>query len=145
MRRAALSVALLATACGILQGPAPEWVVNRQPLPACGTEVLEQGQAGEPELRRCLLEAFEEGRGAELITTRPTIEGDPVTEYLRVHENGVVEMFIDATRDQFGSGEWERMVCDGLTPVEDLEDAPDAGAAPEMVFVQHGCEPLPVP
>ena len=140
-----MSVALLATGCGILQGPAPEWVVNRQPLPACGTEVLEQGQAGEPELRRCLLEAFEEGRGAELITTRPTIEGDPVTEYLRVHENGVVEVFIDATQDQFGSGEWERMVCDGLTPVEDLEDAPDAGDAPEMVFVQHGCEPLPVP
>ena len=62
------------------------------------------GEGVDAEARTCLLEAFEEGRGAELITTQTSVEGDPITRYIRVHENGTVEIFHDATQDQYGSG-----------------------------------------
>jgi hypothetical protein len=139
MRLAALLTLAAATGCGLLPPALPDWIVNRQPLPSCGEEVLEQGQAGDVEMRTCLLEAYRDGRPAELISTFPTIEGDPITQYIRVHENGVVEIFVDATRDRFGSGAWERMVCDELTPVDEADD--QSG----RVFVEAGCEVLPVP
>ena len=133
MRRSAagLAAAAIVAGCGILPGPAPEWVVNRQPLESCGTETAVGVNV---EARMCLLEAFEAGHGAELISTQMTEEGDPVTSYFRVHENGVVEVFSDATQDRFGSGEWERRVCDRVVP------APD-----DQVFVAEDCEELPVP
>jgi hypothetical protein len=146
MRLAAgLAGAVLAAGCGILPGPVPEWVANRQPLESCGEEVLDQGEPHDQAVRGCLLQAFEEGRGAELISSQPTIEGDPITRYVRVHENGVVEIFVDATRDRFGSGRWERIVCDDLVPVEDASDPPDLVFPAEMVFVENGCEELPLP
>ena len=134
MRPAAgvLAAAVL-TGCGLLAPGTPDWVTNRNPLPACGEEVREPGQAGDREMRTCLLEAFEAGEGAELISTHRSIEGDPITEYIRVHENGVVELFADATQDRFGSGEWERFLCTGLVAMED------------EVFVTAGCESQPVP
>jgi hypothetical protein len=146
MRPAAVVAgALFLAACGILPGPVPEWVVNRQPLESCGEEVLSQGEPHDQAVRGCLLQAFEDGRGAELISRQPTIEGDPITRYLRVHENGVVEIFVDATGDRFGSGRWERIVCDELVPVGEANDPPDVVFPAEMVFVENGCEELPVP
>lgn len=146
MRTVATLAAAALTGCGLFAGPAPAWVVDRQPLPSCGEEVLGQGDAGDAEARSCLLEAFREGRGAELVSTRPTIEGDPVTRYVRVHPNGVVEIFVDATRDRFGSGEWERLRCERLVPIEEIrDDRPDLEFAAESVFVEIGCEVLPVP
>ena len=65
----------------------------------------------------CLLEAFEVERRRD-DQHRTTIEGDPITRYIRVHENGVVEIFVDATRDQFGSGEWERLRCESWSVAE---------------------------
>jgi hypothetical protein len=143
MRPAAILAAILVTGCGLL--PAPDWVVNRRPLPSCGEEMLEQGEGGDVALRTCLLEAYQEGRPAELVSTQPTIEGDPITRYIRVHENGVVEIFHDATRDRFGSGGWERLVCDRLVPVAEANDPPDNVFAETMVFIEVGCEALPVP
>lgn len=134
MRAAALLAAVVATGCGLLPPVPPDWVANRQPLPACGEEVRALGEAGDVAARTCLLDAHVEGRPAELISTQPTIEGDPITRYVRVHENGVVEIFVDATRDRFGSGTWERLRCETLTAVPD-----------ETVFVESGCEELPVP
>lgn len=136
MRAAAVLAGVLATGCGLLPSAPPEWVVNRNPLPSCGEEVLEQGEVGDVEARTCLLEAYQEGRAAELVSTFPTIEGDPITRYVRVHENGVVEIFHDATRDSFGSGEWERIRCEALIPAAD---------PPGQVFLENGCTQEPVP
>ena len=144
-RAAGLPLPFLLVGCGILPGEVPEWVANRQPLASCGTEVLDQGQAHDEGARLCLLEAYQAGRGAELISTEPTVEGDPITTFIRVHENGVVEVFVDATRDRFGSGEWERIVCDALVPVEDFNDPPDLVLPADLVFVQDSCEQLPAP
>src|SRR5919106_1454468 len=142
MRMAALpAVALLLAGCEMLPSMPPDWVVNRNPLPSCGEEVLGQGQAGDGAARTCLLEAFQEGRPAELISTQSTIEGDPITRYLRVHENGVVEIFVDGTRDRFGSGHWERMRCQGLVAVEEAS----AELPAETVFLEDRCELLPAP
>ena len=144
-RAASLPAAIILFGCGILPGELPEWVANRQPLASCGSEVLEQGESHDEEARLCLLEAYLAGRGAELISTEPTVEGDPITTFIRVHENGVIEVFVDATRDRFGSGRWERIGCQDLVPVEEANDPPDVVFTPDMVFIQEGCEELPVP
>ena len=144
-RAAGLVAMLLLVGCGFLPGPVPEWVANRQPLESCGTEDFGHGEGADVTARTCLLEAFEDGHGAELITSQTSIEGDPIVRYIRVHENGVVEVFQDATRDRFGSGEWERVVCDRLVPVAEANDPPDDVLPKTMVFMEVGCEALPVP
>jgi hypothetical protein len=143
MRLAAgLAMAVLVAGCGILPGAVPDWVVNRQPLEPCG----EESPGGmNDDARACLLEAYEAGQGAELISTQTTVEGDPITRYIRVHENGAVEIFVDATRDQFASGIWSRLVCDRLIPVAEANDPPDLVFPDAMVFTEDGCEELPIP
>jgi hypothetical protein len=140
-----LAAVAVVAGCGVLPSVPPDWVVNRNPLPSCGEERLDQGGARDVAARTCLLEAFQEGRAAELISTGPTVEGDPITRYIRVHENGVVELFIDASRDRFGSGRWERVRCEALVPVEQVNDPPDLFFPAEEVFVEDGCAPEPVP
>jgi len=80
------------------------------------------------------MDAYQDGRSAELITHQVTDEGDPITGWVRVHENGVVELFVDATLDRAGSGTWERWGCEALSP--------EGGS---RVFVADGCERLPLP
>lgn len=134
-RAAAFPIAaVILVGCGLLQAPLPEWVAQRQPLEACGTEDRGNGVAVNDEARRCLIDAFQDGRGAELISTQTTVEGDPITRYIRVHENGTVEIFHDATRDRFGSGSWERLRCERIVPSEDAN-----------IFVEEDCESLPIP
>ena len=135
MARAGLAVAAaLLAGCGPLAAPMPDWVQDRNPLPACGVEELGADLAYDERARTCLMEAFEAGRSAELITNQISDEGDPITGYVRVHENGVVELFVDATLDRAGSGRWERWDCDALTREEG-----------SRVFVADACEQLPVP
>jgi hypothetical protein len=146
MRHAALvATILLGAGCGFLPSVPPDWVTNRLPLDSCGEEVLGQGEAGDVDVRMCLLEAYEDGSPAEMISTQPTIEGDPITRYIRVHENGVVEIFVDATRDQFGSGEWERLQCEEIVSVDEANDPPNLVFPADMVFVEDQCRPQPVP
>lgn len=123
-----LGAALLA-GCGLVGGT-PQWVTDRIPLPLCGTE---EGRELDVRARTCVLRAAEEGREGELISRLTSVEGDEVVRYTRVHANGVIEIFHDATRDRFGSGEWERLTCDRLVP--------DA----QFVFVEEGCQHHPVP
>lgn len=136
---------LVLAACGLLPAAPPEWVVNRLPLESCGEE--EVGVGGDDfnrSGRSCLLAAFERGEGAELISTMTSVEGDPITRIVRVHENGTVEVFVDATRDRFGSGDWERLRCDRLVPVAEFNR--QGSSVPEaFVFVEDGCETLAVP
>ena len=140
----ALAASALLAACGWLPTVAPDWVTDRNPLPPCGEE--EVGAAGgfDREARRCMLDAFESGDEAELISTMTSVEGDPITRILRVHANGTVELFVDASRDRFGSGEWERLRCERLVPVEEF-NGPDLSFPPEQVFVEEACMEAPVP
>ena len=132
MAAAAIATVTLA-GCAIADSP-PGWITNRMPLSSCGVEQVGEDQAYNEAARRCLLDAHRARRGAELITTQITEEGDPISGYIRVHENGVVELFIDATQDRFGSGTWERWQCEGLSAESD-----------GRVFVPDECQQLPTP
>jgi hypothetical protein len=135
MTRAALAVvAGLVAGCGLLAAPIPDWVANRNPLASCGVEELGVDLEYDEGARTCLMNAYLAGRGAELITRQVTDEGDPITGYVRVHVNGVVELFVDATLDRAGSGTWERWGCGALTHEEG-----------SRVFVPDDCRRLPVP
>jgi hypothetical protein len=135
MRRAGLmAAAVLLAACGSLAAPMPDWMINRNPLPGCGVERLGADLAYDEGARTCLMNAYLGGRSAEMITHQVTEDGDPVTGWVRVHENGVIELFIDATLDRAGSGAWERWRCDALSQ--------EAGG---RVFVPDECEQLPIP
>ncbi len=135
MARSGLVVAAaLLAGCGSLAAPTPDWVTNRNPLPTCGVEELGADLAYDERARACLMGAYQAGRSAELITHQVTDEGDPITGWVRVHENGVIELFVDATLDRAGSGTWERWGCEALSH----EDG-------SRVFVADGCERLPLP
>ena len=125
--------------CGMLPAGQPEWVANREPLPSCGEERLARGDTN-VEARQCLFDAFEAGRDAELISTESITEGREVTRYLRVHENGTIEIFTDATRDSLGSGTWERETCGQMLSAEEVRDV-----WIEEVFIILDCQEQPVP
>lgn len=93
----------------------PAVVRDRPPLPSCGEETgnLRTGSQN-PSARRCFWEAYQAGRPAELISTRPTIEGDPITSIWRLLPNGLVEVFVDQRRDAWSKGGWYRLECVGL-------------------------------
>ena len=91
---------------------------NRPQLPSCGRyENLNQPPSADQRRRnRCILNALANGRRAELIVRLATIEGDPITEYVRVVGRDRVEVFVDATRDSEGGPEarWSHWLCRGL-------------------------------
>ena len=139
----AIVLSVLGGCSGYFASEEPDWIVNRLPLASCGAEAIDpSGTSVNVGARGCLLAAFQAGEGAELISTQATEEGDPVTRYYRVHENGTVEIFVDATRDRFGSQRWERYRCERLVSADDLN--PDL-ANEERVFVEQDCEELPIP
>jgi len=130
---------LLVSGCGLLPSAQPEWVVNRLPLTSCGEEIVERGDT-DVEARQCLLDAFRAGEGAELITTQATGQDGQVTRYLRVHENGTIEIFTDATDDPTGSGAWERETCTQMLGADEVRDV-----WVEEVFVMIDCQSQPIP
>ena len=140
----ALGVILTLAGCTLLASE-PDWITNRFPVESCGVEDVGQDGGMNVQARRCLLAAYQAGAGAELISTQVSVEGDPIRRFIRVHENGTVELFVDATRDRYGSGEWERYRCERLLPVADANDPPDLVFPNELVFVEDACEPLPIP
>jgi hypothetical protein len=129
-----VAIALLAAGCALLPPPTPDWVLNRTELPECGAEEVAADRPPNREARECLINAWREGDAAELVSERRTVEGDPVTTIYRVLPDGSVELFVDMTRDRYGSGEWERLVCSGLRPVRE-EDGLDES----WIFVEDGC------
>ena len=133
------AAAILVTGCGVLPGAQPEWVANRKPLPSCGEETLVRGDT-DVEARQCLLDAYRNGADAELISTEAITEGRRVTRYMRVHANGTIEMFTDATQDSLGSGTWERETCGQMLGAEEVRDV-----WIEEVFIILDCAEQPVP
>lgn len=127
------------SACGLMTAAQPQWVANRIPLAACGEEVVERGET-DVEARQCLLDAFRAGDGAELISTQSTGQDGQVTRYLRVHENGTIEIFTDATGDPLGSGTWERETCTQMIGADEMRDVWVG-----EVFVMIDCHGQPIP
>jgi hypothetical protein len=138
-RPAAGLAALLITGCGIFQPGVPAWVANRQPLPACAAGAVEAESPEADAGQQCLLDAFLEGRGAELITAGEMETGDPLVSYVRIHENGTVEMFLNLGDDPLAPGAWERFRCEDVIP-----SGPSDVQAPGS-FALDACEQLPVP
>lgn len=95
----------------------PQQFVDREPLPSCGEVTLSQGDEIPDENLACLSEAGAEG--AELAVTRPTTEGDPVTEYYRALPGGGWQAFIDGTKDRYG-GDWWFTDCPDAEAISDL-------------------------
>ena len=136
----AVSATMALAGCGLLVfGGTPDWVEQRPPLPLCGRETPGQVDSA---ARRCLLDAFQSGGEGELVSTMTSIEGDPITRYVRVYADGVVEVFHDATRDRYGSGTWERLRCRALVPVEEV-NTPDSFTPLQYVFAEADCESVP--
>ncbi len=125
---AAATIALALSGCWILGGPPPAFVADRAALPACGEETSSHGETRNVAARQCLFDAYMAGSAAEFIVTESSVEGDPVTRITRVLGPGAVQVFVDATRDRFGSGRWEELRCSGLEPSDG-----------NMVFVEDGC------
>jgi hypothetical protein len=134
-----LAVAAVLAGCGLLPTGLPQWVANRKPLPACGEERLVRGDTN-LEARQCLFEAFDAGRDAELISTEAITEGREITRYMRVHENGTIEIFTDTTRDTLQAGGWTRETCGQMLSAEDVRDV-----WIEEVFIILDCEEQPIP
>jgi hypothetical protein len=121
MRLGTLAAVLLA-GCGLLPAAQPDWVANREVLPACGQERQVRGDT-DVEARQCLLDAFRAGREAELISTEAITEGREVTRYLRVHADGTIEVFTDATRDTLrADAGWTRETCGQMLGAEEVRD-----------------------
>ena len=131
--------AVLLAGCGVLPSAQPEWVANRKPLPACGEETVVRGDT-DVEARQCLYDAYLAGTDAELISTEAITEGRRITRYMRVHENGTIEIFTDATADPLGSGAWERETCGQLLGAEEVRDV-----WVEEVFIILDCDDQPIP
>lgn len=91
-----------------------KWV-QREPLPDCGEQwlpiMLSMGDNQDLAYAECLRAAAKGGTGGEAVVHFSTVEGDPITEYLRVFPQGQVEVFTDATLDKFGSQRWHRSTC----------------------------------
>jgi hypothetical protein len=97
--------------------PTPTQFAERAELPSCGTVTLAQGDEIPAENLDCLDSAGPEG--AELSVTRPTTEGDPVTEYYRVLPDGGWEAYLDGSMDRYGS-QWWFTDCPDARDLEDL-------------------------
>ena len=136
---AGLMLAALVAGCDAFAPPVPDWIVNRQPLDACAEGIVDAGGARAMAGERCLLDAYRAGRGAELVSSGAMASGAPMTSYVRVHENGVVEVFRNLGSDPGAPGAWERMRCRELVPTEVDRDPL------EGVFTLEDCEMLPVP
>jgi len=117
-----LGVVLLALASVGACSYTPDSVEKRPRLPSCGQYESKHEPYSSDQLRqnRCLLDALDEGRQAELIVTLAPLDGGPVTESVRVLGPGRIELFVDSTADtEAGPGaRWSRWLCRDLQEVD---------------------------
>ncbi len=106
-------------ALGAAVESAPPEAVTQAGAVFCGVEDVRPFESdgtnpiGDPAGRQCFVEAVAAGTDAVFVRSQPTVEGDPVVEVFRT-SGGQVTLYIDATRDAFGSGRWETVPCSGL-------------------------------
>jgi hypothetical protein len=109
-------------------GPVPQQVAERSPLSSCGVEdaTTQQGPWNTT-ARTCFWDAYQRGQPAEFISTRLTVEGDPITTTYRVLSAGKVEVFMNTTQDKFGPEGWARFDCQTLASMTSIAEGPDFG------------------
>ncbi len=97
-------------------GTTPRVFAQREPLPSCGSYRLPQGASGPPAAATaCLERGSRDGRGAELVVSRPTVEGRPIVTHTRALPDGGSEVYTDSTADaQYGDPVWTLARCEGL-------------------------------
>ena len=95
--------------------PAYQRWLTRDPLTSCGRHKLVRAESvANPPYAKCLRDAMSAGEGAEAIVTVTTVEGDPITSYLRVTATGDTEVYLDSTQDKFGKQAWRYKTCADL-------------------------------
>ena len=115
-----LVVLLVAAVAGVvLDRRDPAEFRDRAALPSCGSTT---GAAGA--LPRAPVACFDAAvggpRGAELRVLTYTPEGDEIVSYYRALPGGGVEVLIDSSADQYGSGGWVRRSCPRPTSLSTL-------------------------
>ena len=123
----------------LIISPTPASVLDGDPLPSCGWELVErtpQGDRRDPEARSCLWDAFAAGERAEMVSTGLTVEGALVRQVYRILGRNEIAWIVDATHDPLSSGGWHLMRCATLErlPVDDEL----TGA---ILFAPDACEP----
>jgi hypothetical protein len=118
--------ALLFASCG---DDEPHAIETRAKLTACGSlpDRRMDAPASEAELRalECLRSAAQTGGTAEVSYAFLTTEGDPIRYWLRVLDDGSVEMY-EHSMDSFGPSGWRYFAtCD--IAVSDLVSMPPPG------------------
>jgi hypothetical protein len=136
-----IAFGLVTAGCGLIAvddptfANAPLAVRERAPLPGCGAETVRAVADANVDARRCLWSAYQGHRPAEFVTTRWSIEGDPITWIYRILPGGAVEVFIDSTRDAWSAKTWLHLACPGLSLIDEaqvqLDFGPGLGAGGE--------------
>lgn len=103
-----------------LSSAAPAGVRDGLPRTSCGDITLGHGERIPAAAVECIDSAI--GRSdAELAVLSPTTEGDPiVTFYRTVPPAGGIEIYTDATQDNFGPKTWTHQSCPTVTSVTSL-------------------------
>jgi hypothetical protein len=123
---------------GVDLDAAPEAVRNLASLEFCGSEQFQGSnlaQSLNEAARRCFLDRYGSGRPAVFVMEQTSVEGDPIVTIYHSTTDKHVELFVDATRDSFGSGKWESQRCGGVTT--EFPNAPSP--LPPYYFDGEGC------
>lgn len=98
--------------------------------------------------RRCFLDHHAARLPATFVQSSSTDEGDPIIVVLRTRADGTATVFIDSTRDRFGSGEWSSSECSRIVDLTSSTDpafefgcGSDLNAVGDPITV----DPLPFP
>lgn len=105
---------LLATSCSLGGDPIQKQWESRDAYPTCGDVTLGQGEQFEERAAEeigCLRQALQEGEGAELSVSFPTVEGDTIRTHYRLTPQGALELYEDNTEDAFGDQKWSFTEC----------------------------------
>lgn len=95
---------------GIDPARAPDGALDLEGGRFCGYEVRGLTDSANDDGRACFVAAIDGNGTALFIQQVTTTEGDPVAYVWRT-EGGLESLFIDSTRDNFGSGEWSQQAC----------------------------------
>ena len=132
---AALAAVLVMAACGgDSKGGGPSASASpadRRRMPSCGTYTAPAGELADADrtARACFLDAFRQGEQKELTITVTSIEGDPITTIYRVLGAGDLELFVDASADEFAAVKTYHQRC---TSVDVEGNALNAGGCVDL-------------
>ena len=123
---------------GVNLDAAPGAVRSLGSLEFCGFEESQgfsRPQSLNEAARRCFLDRYGSRLPAVFAMMQTSVEGDPIVTIYRSTTEGHVEVFVDATRDAFGSGKWEHQTCGGVTT--EFPNAPSP--LPDYYFDGRDC------